>query len=70
MSRTCAADRRPISATVLLEADVLVVVARGGLGGRREDRLRQRLAFVRPGGRGTPQTTPLSRYSFQPEPAR
>ena len=27
-------------------------------------------AFFRPGGSGTPQTLPLSLYSFQPLPAR
>ena len=27
-------------------------------------------AFCRPGGSGTPQTAPLSWYSFQPLPAR
>ena len=41
VSRTCSASAGPSSASTCVEADVLVVLARTGLGRRREDRLRQ-----------------------------
>ena len=72
--RDVAHPRRELGADDLggaLEVDVLVVVAGLGLGRRREDRRRQLRRVVRsPGGSGTPQTRPLSWYSFQPLPAR
>ena len=52
-----------------LEGDVDVVTALF-FGRRREDRLRQTASIARGPRQCSPQTVPLWRYSFQPEPSR
>ena len=48
-SRTCRGERRADQLLDRVESDVLIVLAGGGLGGRREDRFGQLLRLLQPG---------------------